>query len=143
MGTGLALLLTKDTSGPTPAHGLLGMDTMEQSQAVTLDFAAMRMSLEGSDAAPAPTTSEATCPLPPSFVCAEGSRCTMQTDSDNQICLLERVPRSAWPGNPVIDTLIEDGKRCDVGENVRCPAGKSCRAVFTSNQSCSIVIQDR
>jgi len=94
-----AQVLSKDPMDDTRGvHGLMGMDLLGQARSVTLDLAAMKLTLDGIDApAAAPA---GTCALPPDFLCAPGWTCTVKA-TDGLPCFVDRVAATPWPGNPV------------------------------------------
>lgn len=119
----------EDASG---AHGFLGMDVLGKARSVTLDLEAMTLKLDGVDGL---STSPKVCDLPPDFRCASAWSCIVKQDDDD--CLLDRVPVTPWPGNPV-DSERAQGSNCILSMGASCEGGKPCRAVFDSNQSCHL-----
>ena len=117
-------------------HGWLGMDLLGQARSVTLDFVAMKLTLDGIDRADASTTARAECPLPPDFRCLPGFKCIVKAASDAP-CFVERVPAAHSPGNAV-ESEPEAAGNCDLPAESNCDHGMQCRAVFDSNQSCHI-----
>ncbi len=115
-------------------HGWLGMDLLGQARSVTLDLAAMKLTLDGIDGAIFPS---ADCPLPPDFRCMTGFACTVKAVG-TEPCFVERVPVEAAPGNKVKSEPGGAGN-CDLPEGAQCEHGMLCRAVFDTNSSCHIL----
>lgn len=112
------------------AQGLIGINILGQGRSITLDFTAMKLTLDGVERTPD------NCNLPPDFVCVNGWTCIVRRDEKGP-CTVDRLPVKAWPGNPV-DSGHEDGDRCVLSAGANCPIGELCRAIFDSNQSCHI-----
>jgi len=117
-------------------HGWLGMDLLGQARSVSLDFVAMKLTLDGIDTAEPSLTARAQCPLPPDFRCLPGFKCIVKAASDAP-CFVERVPVVPPPGNKV-ESEPEEAGNCYLPANASCEHGMECRAVFDSNQSCHI-----
>ncbi len=115
-------------------HGWLGMDLLGQARSVTLDLAAMKLTLDGLDGSVLPS---ADCPLPPDFRCMTGFACAVKA-AGTEPCFIERVPVEAAPGNKVKSEPGGAGT-CDLPEGAQCEHGMLCRAVFDSKSSCHIV----
>ncbi|HEY3838575.1 MAG TPA: retropepsin-like aspartic protease, partial [Bryobacteraceae bacterium] len=134
-----AVVLSKEYMEDTrDTTAWLGMDLLGQARAATLDFTAMKLTLEGVDA-PAGAVVGA-CRIPPGFACVPGFQCSIKTDSDTP-CLLDRMPVDPLPGNQ-IDADDEAEKHCLLPSNVECSAGKLCRAVFDSDESCHVEMEN-
>jgi hypothetical protein len=118
-------------------HGWLGMDLLSQARSVTLDFAAMKLTLDGIDGAGAIINPAAECPLPPDFRCMPGFTCIVKA-AHTEPCFVERMPVTAAPGNPVKSEPAASGN-CYLSSESQCEHGMVCRAVFDSTQSCHIV----
>jgi len=136
-----APVLSKDVlEDASWAHGWLGMDLLGQARSVTLDLAAMKLTLDGIDGAGGRISAAKACPLPPDFLCAPGWTCTVRAGDDGT-CYVDRVPITPWPGNP-IDSDTGDDNCCVLSAAASCESGKVRRAVFDSNQSCHITRED-
>jgi hypothetical protein len=135
-----AVVLSRDFMEDTrDAPAWLGMDLLGQARSATLDFVAMKLTLEGIDA-PGTAVPAQSCRIPPDFACAPGMQCTMKSDEDTP-CFLDRMPVVPWPGNPV-DADDESERSCVLPADSNCGTGKMCLAVFDSEQSCHIVQLD-
>ena len=117
-------------------HGWLGMDLLGQARSVTLDFVAMKLTLDGIDRAESSIGARAECALPPDFRCLPGFSCIVKAASDSP-CFVERVPAPPLPGNAVESDPEQAGK-CYLPPSVSCEHGSECRAVFDSHRSCHI-----
>ncbi len=99
----------------------LGMDLFAQARTVTIDFAAMRLTLDGF--ATPPASAPGHCRLPPDFLCPPTWKCSARIDDD--ICYLDRLPAEAWPGNAIAgDDSTEP--HCDFAEAAACARGAIC-----------------
>jgi hypothetical protein len=117
-------------------HGWLGMDLLGQARSVTLDFVAMKLTLDGIDRAEPSISAHAECPLPPDFRCLPGFKCIVKAASDAP-CFVERLPAVPAAGNAV-ESEPEEAGNCYLPAVASCEHGMECRAVFDSNQSCHI-----
>src|SRR6185437_12173016 len=99
----------------------LGMDLFAQARTVTIDFPAMRLTLDGFSTPPASAPGQ--CRLPPDFLCPPNWKCSARIDDD--ICYLDRLPAEPWPGNGIAgDDSTEH--RCDFAEAAACARGAVC-----------------
>ncbi|HWE06557.1 MAG TPA: retropepsin-like aspartic protease, partial [Rhizomicrobium sp.] len=115
----------------TDLHGWLGMDLLSQGRSVTLDFDAMKLTLDGIDR---PTAAE--CPLPSGFHCLPGFDCIVKQPGTAP-CFIERIPSTAPAGNPVTSPK-SDSPACHLPENAQCAGGALCSVDFDSPQTCHI-----
>ena len=117
------------------AHGNLGTDFAGNAQSVTLDFQAMRLTIEGGASS---AGSEAGCPLPANFACLSGFTCTARYDRDVR-CHVDRVPAEAPAGNSLAEADDSDGSAsCRLPASFACPRDERCSAMFDGKGGCRI-----
>ena len=117
------------------AHGNLGTDFAGNAQSVTLDFQAMRLTIEGGVSS---VGSEAGCPLPANFACLGGFICTARYDRDVR-CHVDRVPAEAPAGNTLPEPDNSDADdSCRLPASFACSRDERCIAVFDGKGGCRI-----
>ncbi|HLJ48576.1 MAG TPA: aspartyl protease family protein [Bryobacteraceae bacterium] len=112
------------------ASGNLGMDFLMRGESVTLDFQAMKLTIEGGIG-----EVMAGCPLPPNFACTGRFACIARLDPDIR-CHVDRTPMEPLPGNALPEPT--EGQKCTLPEGFRCRPDEACTVVFDSPDGCRI-----
>jgi clan AA aspartic protease (TIGR02281 family) len=117
------------------AHGNMGTDFAGNAKSVTLDFQAMRLTIEGGVSW---AGSEAGCALPANFACLGGFTCTARYDRDVR-CHVDRVPAEAPAGNTLAEPDNSDiSASCRLPASFACSRDERCIAVFDGKGGCRI-----
>ncbi|SPE39805.1 hypothetical protein SBA3_3420003 [Candidatus Sulfopaludibacter sp. SbA3] len=117
------------------AHGNMGTDFAGNARSVTLDFQAMRLTIEGG---PASAGSASACTLPPDFTCLGGFACTVRYDPDIR-CHVDRVPLDEPAGNPLAKPQNPEGaSSCALPSHFVCGRDEICTAAFRGQGECRI-----
>jgi clan AA aspartic protease (TIGR02281 family) len=117
------------------AHGNMGMDFAGGARSVTLDFAAMRIGIEGG---PRAGGSAEACTLPAGFLCLSGFACTVRYDPGAR-CHVDRVPVDAPAGNPLPSPeYLDAATSCRLPANFACGRAETCTAVFDGKGGCRV-----
>ncbi len=130
-----ALVMPAAFRGADGANAWLGMTILDQARSVTVDLAAMKLTLDGIDGAAAIVPTAKECLLPPDFYCAPGFSCVAKNYGG--LCVVDRVPETAPLGNSFASERDAD-QNCVLTALAHCEKGGACRAVFDSDQSCHI-----